>query len=158
MEASLWVALAVAVIAAGASVFAAWRSDGSARRAQAIAEGQDRRRHLVEALDAETDSFRSALTEFLHAIGEAMTNGQLMTGVLTVTVRAEVLRTHPLTSADLDAAIDGLIASLYSIAQDPGKHAKKPTRSYVHDVRKAVRAILEAQGMERRRLIGALPE
>lgn len=150
MEASLWVALAIAVLAAGASIFGAWRSERSATRAEASAEGIDRRRHLVEALDSETASFREAAASLLSALGGEGADIPVEKMLGIVLARGEVLRIHSLATSDVDGAVGELLARLADIALN--QQRGDIDRSVV-GLRDAVRAVLHDQADERRLLL-----
>lgn len=101
-------ALAVAVIAAFTSITAAVLSRRSARDAHQSADGIDRRRHMVEALDAETTSLRAAIESIYAAIAEVDLDTLNEFQIKNI-ARVHLLRMHPLCTDELgDAAMKGI--------------------------------------------------
>jgi hypothetical protein len=104
MTATNWVALIGAIIAAlfsGAAALLAW---ASARGARQSADGIDRRRHMIEALDAETESFRSAVAAVYQSMHDVDFKELAIANVRTV-ARSQMVRLHPLCTPELDRAI-----------------------------------------------------
>lgn len=109
------VALTVAIIAAVASFVGALFAWASARAARLSADGIDRRRHMIESLDAETESFR----ECIAAVYQAMHDIELKNndyGELRTSTRVNLLRTHPLCTPELGEYGSNGVFALHQIA------------------------------------------
>jgi len=149
MDAAKWVALAVAVVAALASVIAAVLSRRSAREAHRSADGIDRRRHMIEALDAETESFRDAVQAFYQSLHD-MDPKQPGISRIRHLARAHMISAHTLCTPGLESALASGISHLTNAAKrDPAD----PEPGHISNVRTEVRKVFTEQARERRKLL-----
>src|SRR5690349_424432 len=100
MQAAQWVTLAVALVAAAASIVAAV----SARRS---ADTIDRRRHEVAALDYERETFMAAYSDLVATFADIKGAGPAESAFALI-YAAEPLAAHPRATTELVRSIDGI--------------------------------------------------
>lgn len=156
-----WVTIIVACIAAIASVAGALFARSSAEAARNSADNIDRRRHRVEALDHEAESFQAAFNAFIASVTRV--NGELELEDATKQVgpalaAASAVRIHPRTDEDLLASVVSvavILTNTYYKGSPRNRHeiSQKLVQAENHG-----RAIVLAMSQERRDLIAGLSD
>lgn len=150
-------AVVVAIIAAGASLVAAFVSYRAAVSAQRSADGIDRRRHMIEALDAETESFRTAVVGYFEALGSMSHTKSAEEWAALGLGRLQVLLTHPLATEGVRSSAARLSEGLgHQVAQHDPSPKADPANGEA--LRQAVRAVFMNQANRRRELVEGLSD
>lgn len=158
MTVANWVTITVAGLAALASIAGAIVAHGSARTAQNSANNIDRRRHFVEALDRDAESFQVAFNAFIASVTGVI--GEPETEIAKKQVGAAIaastaLRIHPRTNADLHTAVVAVAVTLTNTYYQ-NKTPRHDVSQKLVDSEKAGRAIVVAMATERRDLVADL--
>ena len=147
----------VAIIAALASLAAALFSYRSAVTAQRSADGIDRRRHMIEALDAETDSFRAAVVGYFEALGTMSHDRSAEEWAALGLGRLQVLLTHPLATEGVRSAAANVSGGLgHQVSQHDPSPRSSPANGEA--LRQAIRAVFMNQANRRRELVEGLSD
>lgn len=142
----MWIPVLVAVIAAGASAFAAVQSRRSAGAARASSERIDSRRHAIAALDRDAETFSSALDSFLASCGSVRSDADIVPLVFA----GEQLRAHHKTSEQLDAAVVVLQGAIRDSLRDGrSEDSVVAVLKAAGTVRKEARAVAASLAEER---------
>jgi hypothetical protein len=146
----------VAWVGAAASIGAAGFGTWAAARASQRADGIDRRRHNVEALDTQLESFHAAHAAFLDAVGTAgqgVDELHRLGGVGRMLTRLEVLATHPLATDEVTTAAEGVSQVLTNGIAGGDRTGGDAFQTHLNELRVAVRAVNLATAAERSRLL-----
>lgn len=159
MTAADWATIVVAGISGIVSVVGAVFAVVSARAARNSADSIDRRRHLVEALDHEAESFQAAFNAFIASVTRVNNESELQEAkkhVGAALAAASALRIHTRT----DGALQGLanaVAILLTNKYYKGMPLDRHDMSQkLVDAEKAGRSIAVAMSTERRGLVAGL--
>ena len=111
--------MTVAWIAAGASALGAIFAWFSARRANNLADGLDRRRHMIESHDHEVAEFRANFATLVTKLGKVSDLAHMTSALFA----AELVFGHPLCTPELEISLSAVI-NVYTqhmaIRQTPG--------------------------------------
>lgn len=152
MDAKVWVPAVVAVLAAVAAFI-------SARQARQSADGIDRRRHLVEALDHEAETFQEAFAAFIRAsvgIGGEDKPRDHIEHLGALVAASAILRNHPRSDQGMHTAVENVTVGLLAAFTTGDTSNLNITEDHLKAVEDAAREVVRVMGDERRALVTEL--
>jgi hypothetical protein len=141
---AVWIGATVSALGA----LVAWLS---ANRANKLADGLDRRRHMIEAHDHEVEEFHENFATFVQRLGATSKFEDLKSPLFA----AELVFAHPLCTPELERALG---AVLWRYLEEMAKRvtSEKQMEELLSEMRKEMRAINESAAARRAALVAGL--
>ena len=141
---AIWIGASVSAL----SALFAWLS---ARRANDLADGLDRRRHMIEAHDHEVQEFHGNFATFVERLGATSKFSELKSPLFA----AELVLAHPLCTPELELALTAVLQR-YMEHMTKTASPRDDFEDLVKVMRTEMRAINESASARRAALVAAL--